>query len=103
MAKTMLHTVNKSPFDNGTLQTCLKFARQGSTVLLIEDGVYAAARDTTVSKQVQEALKSVQVYALKPDVEARGMQHRVMDGIRLVDYGGFVDLVAEHNAVQSWL
>ena len=99
----MLHTVNKSPYEHKALETCLKFARQGSAVLLIEDGVYAAARDTAVSQQVQEALKSVQVYALKPDVEARGMQHRVMDGIRLVDYGGFVDLVAEHNAVQSWL
>lgn len=99
----MLHTVNKSPFDNSTLETCLKFTRQGSAVLLIEDGVYAATRDTAVSKQVQEALKRVSIYALKPDVEARGMQHRVMDGVRLVDYGGFVDLVVEHNAVQSWL
>ena len=103
MAKTMLHTVNKSPFDNATLQTCLKFARQGSAVLLIEDGVYAAAKDTAVSRQMQEALKSVQIYALKPDVEARGLQTRVMDGIRLVDYEGFVDLVVEHSAVQSWL
>ena len=99
----MLHTVNKSPFDNSTLLTCLRHARQGSAVLLIEDGVYAAARDTAVSKQVQEALTSVSIYALKPDVEARGMQNRVMDGVRLVDYGGFVDLVVEHNAVQSWL
>jgi len=99
----MLHTVNKSPFEHKALETCLKFARQGSAVLLIEDGVYAAARDTAVSPQVQEALKSVSIYALKPDVEARGMQNRVMDGVRLVDYGGFVDLVAEHNAVQSWL
>ena len=99
----MLHTVNKSPFDHNTLETCLKFARQGSALLLIEDGVYAAARDTAVSKQVQEAMKSVSIYALTPDVEARGMQHRVMDGVRLVDYGGFVDLVVEHNAVQSWL
>jgi tRNA 2-thiouridine synthesizing protein B len=99
----MLHTVNKSPFDHNTLETCLKFARQGSALLLIEDGVYAAARDTVVSKQVQEAMKSVSIYALTPDVEARGMQHRVMDGVRLVDYGGFVDLVVEHNAVQSWL
>ena len=48
-------------------------------------------------------LKSVSIYALKPDVEARGMQNRVMDGVRLVDYAGFVDLVVEHNAVQSWL
>ena len=99
----MLHTVNKSPFENRTLETCLRFARQGSAVLLIEDGVYAAAKGTAISRQVQEAMKNVSIYALKPDVEARGMQSRVMDGVRLVDYGGFVDLVAEHDAVQSWL
>ena len=99
----MLHTVNKSPFEHKALEACLKFARPGSAVLLIEDGVYAAAKDTAVSPQLQAALKTVSVYALKPDVEARGMQNRVMDGVRLVDYGGFVDLVAEHNAVQSWL
>ena len=99
----MLHTVNKSPFDDKTLETCLKFARQGSAVLLIEDGVYAAARDTAVAKQVQDAMKRVSIYALKPDVEARGMQNRVMDGVRLVDYEGFVDLVTEHDAVQSWM
>lgn len=99
----MLHTVNKSPFDHSAFRTCLKFAGQGSAVLLIEDGVYAAARDTAVSKQVRDALKSVSIYALAADVEARGLQDRVMDGVRLVDYGGFVDLVVEHDAVQSWL
>ena len=99
----MLHTVNKSPFEHKALETCLRFARQGSAVLLIEDGVYAAAKDTAIAPKVQEALKAVSIYALKPDVEARGLQTRVMDGIRLVDYEGFVDLVAEHSAVQSWL
>ena len=99
----MLHTVNKSPFENKALESCLKFARKGSAVLLIEDGVYAAARNTAVSGQVEQAMKSVAIYALAPDVAARGMQNRVMDGVRLVDYGGFVDLVVEHNAVQSWL
>jgi tRNA 2-thiouridine synthesizing protein B len=99
----MLHTVNKSPFDNGTLRTCLKYARQGSAVLLIEDGVYAATKGTAVANEVQQAMGSVSIYALRPDVEARGMQNRVMDGVRLVDYEGFVDLVVEHSAVQSWL
>ena len=99
----MLHTVNKSPFENKALESCLKFARKGSAVLLIEDGVYAAARNTSVSKAVEAAMKDVSIYALAPDVAARGMQNRVMDGVRLVDYGGFVDLVVEHNAVQSWL
>jgi len=99
----MLHTVNKSPFEHNGLATCLRYARPGSAVLLIEDGVYAAMRDTAVAPQVQEAMQRVSVYALKADVEARGMQNRMMDGVRLVDYGGFVDLVVEHNAVQSWL
>lgn len=99
----MLHTVNKSPFENKALEACLKFASAGSTVLLIEDGVYAAARNTAVSQRLQEAMKNIKICALTPDVEARGMQGRVMDGVRLVDYGGFVDLVAEHDAVQSWL
>lgn len=99
----MLHTVNKSPFENKALESCLRFARKGSAVLLIEDGVYAAARGTAVSGQVEAAMKDVAIYALAPDVAARGMQNRVMDGVRLVDYGGFVDLVVEHNAVQSWL
>ena len=58
---------------------------------------------TAVAQQVQEALQRVKLYALKADLEARGMQNRVMDGVRLVDYGGFVDLVVEHDAVQSWL
>jgi tRNA 2-thiouridine synthesizing protein B len=31
------------------------------------------------------------------------MQDAVIDGVKLVDYGGFVDLVAEHKAAQSWL
>lgn len=101
--RRMLHTVNKSPFEHGTLEACLRYVREGSSVLLIEDGVYAAVRGTAVTPKIEEALKRVQVYALKPDVEARGMRNRVMDGVRLVDYGGFVDLVIEHNAVQSWL
>jgi len=27
----------------------------------------------------------------------------VIDGVTTIDYAGFVDLVAEHNACQSWL
>ena len=65
--------------------------------------MYAAARGPAVSAALEQAMKDVSIYALAPDLAARGMQNRVMDGVRLVDYGGFVDLVVEHNAVQSWL
>jgi tRNA 2-thiouridine synthesizing protein B len=99
----MLHTVNKSPFDRNSLESCLKHAKKGSAILLIEDGIYGALKGTAITKKVEEALKKVSIYALYPDIEARGMQDRAVDGIKLIDYSGFVDLVAEHNAVQAWL
>jgi tRNA 2-thiouridine synthesizing protein B len=99
----MLHTVNKSPTERNTLESCLKHLKKGSAVLLIEDGIYGALKGTSTTKMVEQALKSHPIYALYPDIEARGMQDRVIDGIKLVDYSGFVDLVAEHPSVQAWL
>jgi tRNA 2-thiouridine synthesizing protein B len=99
----MLHTVNKSPFDRNSLESCLKHLQPGAAILLIEDGVYGALEGTTISAKMKDAMKSTPVYALAPDVEARGMSGRLMAGVQLVDYGGFVDLVTQHNTVQSWL
>lgn len=101
----MLHIVNKSPLQTKSLDSCLRVAGHAKTgaVLLVEDGVYAATKGNSVAAQVEQAAKNIRVYALRPDLEARGMQDAVIDGINLVDYGGFVDLVAEHSSVQSWL
>lgn len=99
----MLHIVNKSPFEKTTLASCLRIARPGSALLLIEDAVYAAARGNAIEARMREAASSLEVYALAPDLEARGMKEATIDGIRLVDYAGFVDLVAAHETVQSWL
>jgi tRNA 2-thiouridine synthesizing protein B len=101
----MLHIVNKSPFQTRTLDSCLRVAgkSKGAALLLIEDGVYAATKGNVIESKVKEAAANVTIYALWPDLEARGMQDAVIDGVKLVDYSGFVDLVAEHNSVQSWL
>lgn len=99
----MLHTVNKSPFEKDSLESCLKFAKSGSTLLLIEDGVYAALQNTAVSEAVQKAMENITVCALGPDIKTRGIADKVMDGIKIVDYSGFVDLTAENDKVQAWL
>lgn len=99
----MLHTVNKSPFERNTLKSCLAHAKPGSAVLLIEDGVYAALPDTAVSDMVKQAMSQISVYALGPDLDARGVAKQVIEGIRVIDYAGFVDLVVEHPNTQSWL
>lgn len=98
----MLHIVNKSPQDRNSLDTCLATAQDGA-LLLIEDGVYAATNGNAATGKLKQAMGQLKVYALKPDLEARGMADRVLDGVNLVDYGGFVDLVTEHATCQSWL
>jgi tRNA 2-thiouridine synthesizing protein B len=100
---SMLHIVNKSPFETTTLESCLRFARPGSTLLLIEDAVYAAAKGNALEPRIRQAVETFDVYALGPDLEARGMKEAAIDGVRLIDYAGFVDLVAAHHPVQSWL
>jgi len=99
-----LHTVNKSPFEKPSLQSCLDYTGSGAAVLLLEDGVYAALKGTSVEQRVQSALDSVKVYVLGPDLKARGFaEERVIEGISVVDYAGFVDLAAENDKVQAWL
>ena len=100
----MLHTVNKSPFERRTLDSCLRHAKAGSSVLLIEDGVYGAMKGSIVEKKLKDAFSNFTVYVLGPDILARGLnEEQVIDGITVVDYTGFVDLVAGHDTVQSWL
>ena len=98
----MLHIVNKSPFECSALQSCLRVAQPGAAVLLIEDGVYAATATDSASA-LRAAASKLRFYALAPDIEARGMQGRIVQGVELVDYAGFVDLVTGHKVVQSWL
>ena len=100
----MLHTVNKSPFERNTLSSCLRLAKKGSSILLIEDGVIGAMQNTKFASMLSDAAKDFKLYALGPDLSARGLDsENVIDGVTIVDYNGFVDLAAEHNAVQSWL
>ena len=100
----ILHTVNKSPFEKDSLDACIAHALDGSAVLLIEDGVYAASSGTAVEPRVRDAMHRLSFFALASDCKARGLaEAELIDGIGLVDYGGFVDLVTGHDCVQSWL
>jgi len=101
---TILHTINKSPFENNALSSCLRFAKDDSAILFIEDAVYAAMQDTRFSYAVTSAMKNIHFYVLGEDLSARGMNtEKIIHGITVVDYTGFVTLVADHDTNQSWL
>jgi tRNA 2-thiouridine synthesizing protein B len=100
----MLHTVNKSPWEKNSLDSCLRLARKGSAILLIEDGVYGAMKGTAFEGKLRDAARSFKLYVLGPDLKARGLDESgVVDGLSVVDYNGFVDLAAESDKVQAWL
>jgi tRNA 2-thiouridine synthesizing protein B len=100
----MLHTVNKSPFEKTAFESCLNHARPGDAVLLIEDGVYAAVKGTAPAKSAEARNGDLSLYALGPDLAARGIKDAsLMEGVSVVDYGGFVELVTGHDVTQAWL
>ncbi|MDD5179860.1 MAG: sulfurtransferase complex subunit TusB [Gallionellaceae bacterium] len=98
----MLHIINKSPLGNCSLDSCLHIAESGD-ILLIEDAVYAATKGNAVEGKVRAAMSRLKIHVLLPDLEARGLADRIIEGVSTADYGGFVDLVAANKNCQSWL
>jgi tRNA 2-thiouridine synthesizing protein B len=96
----MLHIINKSPFSHSTLRDCLRICDRGAAIILIEDGVYAAAAGTEWAKIL--VARCEKIYALAPDIAARGLRGNIADEIKSIDYADFVQLCCEHATIQSW-
>ncbi len=97
---SILHIVNKSPYEKNSVTRAVGYAKDGDTVLLIEDAVYAAVQSGSASAQ----LDGHDVAVMGSDLAARGIaEDKLADGISVVDYAGFVDLVEAKDSTQSWL
>ena len=97
----MLYTINKSPLMFGNLMSVLRIAPAGDPILLYEDGVYAAVKGAASEELVAQAVADHPLYALKADLDARGLVS-LADGVQVIDYDGFVELVEQHQVV-PWL
>lgn len=97
----ILHTVNKSPYNNTAFQQCIALCLPKSAILFIEDGVLTACRETKFSAMI-EARPDINFYALSADVLARGLSHNMCDAVTVIEDDEFVSLVCNHHSVQSW-
>ena len=101
---TTLHTINKSPYERVAMASAFGHVRAGDAVLMLEDGVLGARKGGTFATSLAGAGTACAVYALGPDLEARGMKpDDLAAGVQVVGYDGFVDLVANHARVCAWL
>ncbi len=98
----MLHIINKSPLTGGSLDSCLNTA-VGGDILLIEDAVYGATKGNAAEAKLRAAMGKFKIHVLLPDLEARGLGDRLIEGVSPVDYGGFVELTCSNKNCQSWL
>lgn len=98
-----LHTYNKSlSAGEARLRNCLRTLAPGDSLLLVEDGVYLAAELQAGSAVRDMIPPGVKLYALTPDVAARGISGKVPVDFSGIDYGGFVQLCLAHPRVVNW-
>lgn len=97
-----LHILSTSPGAGTALDDCLRIAGRGDTLLLVLDGVYAARMPQARAALLAAMESGLQVYALLPDTDARGLAGHLPAGIRLVDDNGFVELTERHPRCLSW-
>ena len=83
----ILHTINKV----AGLALCQHLIAAGDKVVLLEDGVYLGLQPLAFS-----------IYAIRLDVEARGLVGRPKEPVELIDYSDFVSLCTEADKVCSW-
>ena len=83
-----LYLIDK-PFGENALRLAQEDA--AAEIVLIQDGVYLAPRPLLNAGKT--------VHAIKLDVEKRGLQQRMAQGVQLIDYGQLVDLIAAHKVI----
>ena len=87
-----LHIVNKRP-DHPAFGACLSSITDQDGLLLTESGVLALAD--------REAVLKGAVYALAPDLQARGITAEGLD-VETIDFDTMVALATEAARVISW-
>jgi tRNA 2-thiouridine synthesizing protein B len=100
---SILHTVNKSPFHDSTLSSCLAVCSAHDSVIFIEDGVFGALLASAVASDIQKlSFSGTRFYVLTDDIVARGIAEKLLPNITPVSYRDFVRLTVECKQIQSW-
>ena len=87
----ILHTFNKAQ----ALNTFGQFVQESDSVIFIEDGVYCLLNNNL-------DLNTENVLVLEADVLARGLDARIDETVRRIDYHDFVQICDEATSISNW-
>lgn len=95
----ILHIVSTSPFQNDALQRCLQIATSEDAILLTEDATLGLLNPAHF---LTKNLPTFRLFALEPDLQARGITVPESLQVTAVDYDGFVTLTTQYAKTVSW-
>lgn len=95
----MLYTLSHSP-SYCDLPTLLRLSTQGDALLLLQDGVSAGLMGSAHLDMLLNV--PISLYALRADVDARGLIGHISYNIALIDYTHFVELTEKHRSQMAW-
>ncbi|WP_083172618.1 sulfurtransferase complex subunit TusB [secondary endosymbiont of Trabutina mannipara] len=102
----MLYILNRSPYLSDfksvlRIINCNEDCNDdfNDDLLLISDGVILGLNNSFFSKKIKN---SMNIYALKNDIEARGLFSYYLSNIKLIDYIDFIKLTEKNLQQVTW-
>ncbi|WP_407079439.1 sulfurtransferase complex subunit TusB [Candidatus Regiella insecticola] len=95
----MLYTVSRSPYQSD-LSYLLALVTPKDDILFLQDGVTAVIKDSEIFNNLLSQSKNL--FVLKDDLSARGLNEKISEIVTVIDYAGFVDLTVKHHQHFAW-
>ncbi|XBC44312.1 MAG: sulfurtransferase complex subunit TusB [Buchnera aphidicola (Schlechtendalia peitan)] len=95
----MLHILMRSPFQMDML-LLTNFLKSNDDLVTLQDSVIITIDDNIFIKNLLSI--PIQIYAIKQDIYARGIQKKISDKVNIIDYVQFVLLTEKHKKQISW-
>jgi tRNA 2-thiouridine synthesizing protein B len=95
-----LHTLNKTT--SNLLKLCISALAAGDSLLLYEDGIYAAMGNAENQQVFLKLPAGIKLYTLIEDMQARGITDKVPEIFSRITYRDFVRLSLSCSKVVNW-
>ena len=97
-----LFTINQSWISKPALYEQLAYASSGDAIVLLEDAVLSLQSSLSLASFLAKCqAKNIAVYAVKEDVEMRGLGNKY-ETIELIQYTDLVELVEQFDKQVAW-
>jgi len=96
----MLHLIYQSAIDNALLQRISSL----DSVVFLENAIFQINKNGTLSPELEQMLNHrINFYVLDVELETRGINiAELIEGIKVINYQGFVELTESNKVIKTW-